>query len=122
MVSETPFSGDIIDAEIGEFTGDTNPDILVVDRGAFGPDRLCVASGTGAGTIGAIICTNLTEYADHLAVGDFNADGRPDAALTHSLTGQVSIWHSRADGTFTAGPVAAVANPGVRTRRGRFQR
>lgn len=113
VVSETPFSGDIIDAAIADYTGDGNPDIVVIDRGAFGGDRLCVAIGTGAGSVGVIQCTNLPENADHVVAGDFNGDGQPDAAVTHSLTGQLSIWHGKKDGTFTAGPVAAVANPGV---------
>jgi len=113
IVSETPFSGDIIAAEIADFTADAIPDVLVVDRGAFGPDRLCVARGTGNASVGVILCTNLTEYADHLAIGDFNKDGQPDAAVSHPLTGQVSLWYGKPDGTFTAGPIVAVANPGV---------
>lgn len=113
VVSETPFSGDILDAAIGEFTGDADPDLAVIDRGAFGTDRLCVAAGTGAGSVGTTYCTNLPENADHVAVADFDGDGRMDAVLTHPLTGQISLWLGRGDGSFTAGPTANVANPGV---------
>ena len=113
IVSETPFSGDILDAAIADYTRDGNPDVVVIDRGQFGGDRLCVAIGTGVGSVGTIQCTNLPENADHVVAGDFNGDGQPDAAVTHSLTGQLSVWYGTAAGTFIAGPVATVANPGV---------
>ena len=40
----------------------------------------------------------------HVAVGDFNADGRPDLAMAYFGTSRLAVWHGDGTGRFTAHP------------------
>jgi uncharacterized protein (TIGR03437 family) len=106
--NETVLQGEAIDAQIGDFTGDGFPDVLVLTGSA-----LCLAGGNGLGSVSGISCSALSEPGSRLTTGDFNGDGFLDAAVTLPVSARVGVWFNRLDRTFGPGPTAPIASPGV---------
>ena len=102
---------------VGDFNNDGKPDLAVANSAEYGGTQgISVLLGNGDGTF-----QNATNYAAGsypvgVAVGDFNADGKLDLAVTNSAvaggTPNVSILLGNGDGTFkTAMNFAAGVQP-----------
>jgi hypothetical protein len=92
---------------IGDFNGDSKPDLAVANLGAFDEgsntytnSSVSVLLGNGDGTFR--IATNFANgsYPQTLVLGDFNGDGKPDLAV--QTDAGVSILLGRGDGSFNA--------------------
>ena len=88
-----------------DFNGDGKPDLAVGVSGAGGiVDSVTVLSGNGDGTFtsapaGPVVVSNSIAS---IKVGDFNADGLPDLAVTDNTSGTLTAFLSNASGSFTA--------------------
>jgi FG-GAP-like repeat/Bacterial Ig-like domain (group 3) len=81
---------------VGDFDGDGNPDLAVVN---LGDQTVSILFGNGDGTFGAPSAHAVGNGAHGVAIGDFNQDGAPDLAVTNSSDGTVSILLNTDDGT-----------------------
>jgi hypothetical protein len=72
-----------------DVSGDGLLDLVVLNWDGAG--YVTVLLGNGDGSFGPPITTVLDDTAGFLAVADFNADGRPDAAVTRSNPSRVSV-------------------------------
>lgn len=96
---------------IGDFTGDGKPDVAMLTLGD--PKEVAVFPGKGDGTLGAASphSPTLNAYGLALATADINHDGHPDIiAATSTGTGDIEVFLSNGDGTFTAKPSLTVPN------------
>ena len=91
---------------LGDVNGDGKLDLViksvsVLDSDAF---QLGVLLGNGDGTFqGPILAPAQPDGSGDLALGDFNNDGRMDAAVADQLgapTGDLSVFFGNGDGTF----------------------
>ncbi len=88
-----------------DFNGDGKPDIAVGVSGAHGiGDTVTILSGNGDGTFtspatGPVV---VSSFVASIKVGDFNADGLPDLAVTDSTSGILTAFLSNGSGSFTA--------------------
>jgi FG-GAP-like repeat/Carboxypeptidase regulatory-like domain len=79
-----------------DFNNDNKPDIVVIDG-----DGASVLLGNGDGTLQPAVGYGSSSFATSVAVGDFNADGQIDLAVSsYGLSGTVSIMLGKGDGTF----------------------
>ena len=100
---------------LADVTGDGIVDVLASNTGGNYPtccnpggDRIAVLAGTGNGTLASpeLYLTGTTPFA--VAVGDFNADGRPDVASANWDTNNVSVLLHTGDVDTVAPTVASV--------------
>ena len=84
---------------VGDFSGDGNQDIVVVN------DEVTVLLGNGAGgfTSAPGAPLTLSGYPTSVVTGDFNGDGRSDIAIAN-LSGYVTVYLSTGEGGFQAAP------------------
>jgi hypothetical protein len=95
----------------GDFNGDGVADLAVIVFDYFNHGNVLVALGNGDGTFQPLFGEELSTGGNptSIAVGDFNADGMADLAVTD---GSVKILLGKGDGTFTtAVSTAAGASP-----------
>jgi VCBS repeat protein/ASPM-SPD-2-Hydin domain-containing protein len=87
---------------VGDFNGDGKPDLAVGNSG-HATGILSVLLGNGDGTFQSPINTSTGNGAIAVAVGDFNGDGKLDAAVADGFA-TVAVLLGKGDGTFQ-GPV-----------------
>jgi len=107
-----PYSVDSVPVSvvIGDFNGDSNPDLAVVNAS---PDDVSILLGKGDGTFQTAV-NFPTEVSPHgIATGDFNGAGHLDLAVVNECgtdpmchTGSVSILLGDGNGSFQTGPTA----------------
>jgi hypothetical protein len=100
---------DPIAIAVGDFNGDGETDIAVVNHGS---DNVSILLGNGDGTFAAAINTAVGSSPTGLAVSDFDRDGILDLAVTSSSG--VTILLGVGNGHFTqppGSPFAAGTNP-----------
>jgi streptogramin lyase len=82
-----------------ECTGDSHPDLVVVEGGA----AVVVWAGTGDG-FAAQPSDSKVLRADEVASGDVDGDGLLDLVVLNGQAGQIHILPGRNDGSFATGP------------------
>ncbi len=99
---------------VGDFNGDGIADLAVTN---FSSNNVSILLGDGTGGFaqapGSPVAAGTRPY--EVAIGDFNADGIADLAVTNQPTGNVSILLGDGHGGFTqapGSPVAAGSFPG----------
>src|SRR5579863_7841538 len=85
----------------GDFNGDGKPDLVVgCQAQSSGDVGVAVMLGNGDGTFQPPITFQTAAGPDFVAVGDFNADGKLDLAVSNETANIVSIYLGNGDGTF----------------------
>ena len=87
----------------GDFTGNGNLGLAVVDQGS---DSVTILPGNGDGTFQQSLTVALPpgSGASAIVAADFNDDGRTDLAVADPILDEVSIFLGNGDGTFDSLP------------------
>jgi hypothetical protein len=93
-----PFAGSQSIA-VGDFNGDGQPDVAVINSGANGVNVFLNGEGC-LSVVNTIPATGLGPSS--IAAADFNGDGKLDLAVANSGNNNVTILLGNGDGTFTA--------------------
>ncbi|MBF9237659.1 T9SS type A sorting domain-containing protein [Hymenobacter sp. BT683] len=103
------------DVAVGDFNGDNKPDLAVAS--SFGSVGVLLSNtGTGTGNFGAAVSYPVAGGALSVAVGDFDADGKPDLAVTGSTSSssnQVRVLRGTGAGAFGAATAYTVGGTGA---------
>jgi hypothetical protein len=96
---------------VGDFNGDGNMDLAVVDRGAS-TDSVFVYLGNGDGTFQSPTSVNLggLSASNQIVAADFNKDGHLDLAVSEINGSNILVLLGNGNGTFQA--PRAIALPG----------
>jgi len=89
-----------VSVAVGDFNGDGSPDLAVPNGNSATVSILLGNAPPNAGTFAAPVNYAAGSIPRSVAVGDFNADGRPDLAVVNSNSANVSILLGNGDGTF----------------------
>jgi hypothetical protein len=95
---------------VGDFNGDGNADLAVVNTGDFLsiPGTVSVLLGRGDGTFqNAVNYLSASNGLEALAIGDFNNDGKQDLIVVGPTT---ALLLGNGDGTFRVGPTPPATN------------
>jgi len=78
-------------AQVGDLNGDGLPDLVTIDSGA---NMVSYAFGNGDGTFQAAVTLAAASnpFTNGIAIGDLNADGRPDIVSADIFSGDISIF------------------------------
>jgi hypothetical protein len=88
-------------AELGDFNLDGTLDIVTTNAGNNYVNTVSVLLGNGDGTFqDQLITTNTVRQAAE-AVGDLNADGKPDLVVANATSNTLSVLLGKGDGTFS---------------------
>jgi hypothetical protein len=102
---------------VGDFNGDGNPDLVTANDASVNsnPGTVTILLGGGDGTFAEASGSPIPVGINPLivAMGDFDADGKVDLAVTNENDNSAAILIGIGDGTFTHGPA-------VRTPAGHF--
>ena len=94
---------------VGDFNGDTDPDLAVANDLS---DTVSVLLGSAGGGFAAATNFATGSFPYSVAVGDFNGDTDPDLAVANLGSGTISVLLGAAGGGFTApATVATAAGP-----------
>ncbi len=99
----------LIAVAIADFNHDGNPDLAVTDSSRSTPG-VSILFGNGGGSFQLPVHYSFGVKPSAIAVGDFNADGNPDLAVTDLASGTVSILLGSANGTFQAPSIVNVGS------------
>ncbi|MET0625481.1 MAG: FG-GAP-like repeat-containing protein, partial [Pyrinomonadaceae bacterium] len=88
---KTFLSSSTVFMAVADFDGDTNPDLAVTNRGSSFGGELVVLLGDGAGGFAAPISQPIGGDPSVLAVGNFDADSKPDLAVIGLATNAVTL-------------------------------
>src|SRR5689334_8501849 len=86
-------------AAIGDLNADGVPDIAWVNYGPAS-NTVSVALGTGGGSFGARTDYSVGTNPASVAIGDVNADGRPDLMVANWSSNNVSVLLGTGGGAF----------------------
>lgn len=92
-VRSVALPGSAVAFALGDMNGDATLDLVVASDTSSGP-RVGVLLGAGDGTFGAALPSLVTPdgtYPSAVALGDFDRDGKLDAAIAHVWTGGTGI-------------------------------
>ena len=85
-------SAGLDDLAVADFDGDNNPDVAVsTAEGFFASGSLTIAFGDGSGSFAALQRYPAGATPNSLGVGDFNADLKPDLAVTNTFGRSISV-------------------------------
>jgi len=87
---------------VGDFNADSRLDLAVANYSIGGTSTVSILLGNANGTFQAAVNYAVGTNPFSVAVGDFNADGRPDLAVANAASDNVSILLGNANGTFQA--------------------
>src|SRR5919108_4540585 len=73
---------------VGDFNGDSDPDLAVAN---FGSGDVSVLLGAAGGGFGAATSFAAGNGPESVAVGDFNGDSDPDLAVANAISDDVSV-------------------------------
>jgi hypothetical protein len=82
---------------LGDFNGDGQPDLAVVNSGS---GNVSILLGKGDGTFQSALTYHVSNTPLFAAVGDFNGDHKLDLAVANGSENTVSILIGNGDGTF----------------------
>ena len=85
------------DLAVSDFNGDTNLDIVVVNRFS---ETFSILLGNGMGGFALGSTQSVGTRADRVAVGDFNGDSKQDLVITDSDDGRVVVLQGDGAGAF----------------------
>jgi len=90
-----------ISVAVGDFNADGRPDLAVANYNDFGvASTISIRLGNPDGTFQSRVTYGAGVGPRSTAVGDFNADGRPDLAVANEGSNNVSILLGNVNGTF----------------------
>ena len=84
---------------VGNFNGDSQPDLAVANAGS---NNVSVLLGDSDGRFAAARTYAVGRLPSAVTVGDFDGDSRPDLAVTNAGADSVSVLPGGTDGTFGA--------------------
>src|SRR6185503_8913090 len=98
-----------------DFDGDGHPDLIVGSTYSYYPatnHELSLLLGNGDGTFRAEIPAGQPGGGSgSIAAGDFNADGRPDLAVSRHFGSSITIFIGNGDGTFLESDLTSGRHP-----------